>query len=407
MSSHPAGYRDWPREKQDAHFSETMLAREMAERIGSAGVSDPEYRPPGIPLPELQVVSAASFEGIAPPERSWIVAGLIPDRTVSMVTGDGATGKSTLMLQLAAAAAAGVPWIGTNPEPGPVAYVSAEDDLDELHRRLTSIARGIGASLADLENLHLIPLAGRDAVLAAPEGKAGVIGPTALWRALAAVVSRLRPRLLVIDTLADVFAGNENARAEARQFVGLLRGLAIDHNLAVVLISHPSLTGLSSGSGTSGSTAWNNSVRSRLYLETIKDETGREVDATLRVMRVKKSNYGPAGVEWRLRWQEGCFVLDGPAGGFDKVAAEAKAERVFLTLLALINGQGRDVSPKPSRSFAPTVFSKHPDSEGLSDRQLAAAMERLLGAKQIHVETFGPPSHQRSKLAISQPNFRE
>jgi RecA-family ATPase len=103
----------------------------------------------------------------------------------------------------------------------------------------------------------------------------------------------------------------------------LLRGLAIKNDLAVVLIAHPSLSGMASGSGTSGSTAWSNSVRARLYLERIVDEGNREIDPDLRVLRVKKSNYGPVGLELPLRWQNGGFIVDGPAGGFDKIAAEA------------------------------------------------------------------------------------
>jgi hypothetical protein len=39
--------------------------------------------------------------------------------------------------------------------------------------------------------------------------------------------------------------------------------LAIAANGAVVLVTHPSLTGINSDSGLSGSTAWHNSVRAR------------------------------------------------------------------------------------------------------------------------------------------------
>jgi hypothetical protein len=113
---------------------------------------------------------------------------------------------------------------------------------------------------------------------------------------------------------------------------------------------------------------------------------------------VKKSNYGPVGLELRLRWSTGSFILDGSARGFDKLAAEAKAERVFLDLLALFTAQGRDVSPKPSSTYAPSVFAKHPDNSGVSKPNLARAMERLLKRKEIHVETKGPPSKERQRL---------
>ena len=204
-----------------------------------------------------------------------------------------------------------------------------------------------------------------------------------------------------------MFAGNEIARQEARQFIGLLRGLAIAEETAVALLAHPSLAGMANGSGTSGSTAWSNSVRSRLYLETIKGNDGKEIDVDLRVLRVKKSNYGPTGSEIRLRWSKGCFVRETPAGGFDKLVADTKAERVFLDLLAAFQSQDRDVSPKQSITYAPSVFEKHPNSEGVTKRTFAAAMERLLASHRIAVETGGPPSRRYSKLVIAPPKGDE
>jgi hypothetical protein len=350
---------------------------------------------------DLPVLSAASLAGSPAPPRRWIVPDMIPDQNVTMLAGDGAVGKSTLLLQLAVAVSAGREWLGTMPASGPVVFLSAEDDRAELHRRLEAIVASMaGLTLADLGDLHLIPLAGCDAVMAAPEGRTSIVRATAVFRGLAAIVKKIKPRIVILDTLADVFAGNENARPEARQFIGLLRGLAIDHALAVVLASHPSLSGMSSGSGTSGSTGWSNSVRARLYLETIKGGDGYEIDASLRVLRVKKSNYGPPSLELRLRWHDGVFLLDGPSGGFDKLAADAKADRLFLDLLSVVAAQGRDVSPKPSATYAPTAFEKHPNAEGFSRRAFVRAMERLLVAGRVRVETVGPPSKQRQRLVI-------
>lgn len=351
---------------------------------------------------KLPVVSASTFAGTPVPPRRWIVPGMIPDRTVTAVSGDGGDGKTTLMLQLSLAMAAGRPWLAMDPDPGPVLFLTAEDDVDELHRRCASIAESLSVNLANLSYLHLVPLAGRDAVLGAPLGKMGIVAATSVFRGLISLTERIKPRLIVLDAIADVFGGEENARAQARQFVGLLRGLAIDHGLAVVLIAHPSMTGISSKSGTSGSTAWSNSVRSRLFLERLKDVDGEEPDTNLRRLSIKKANYGPTGRELRIRWQNGAFILDGTAGGFEKIAADAKAERVFLALLEAFERQDRHVSPKPSNTYAPAVFAKHPNSEGVSGRSLELAMERLLVAGRIGVDTTGPPSKRSSKLKIAQ-----
>ena len=85
--------------------------------------------------------------------------------------------------------------------------VTAEDDEEEIHRRLAAIAKGLTVELSDLADLHIVPLAGQDAVMGAPEGKAALIAPTTVFRGLLALVERIRPRLVVLDALADVYAG--------------------------------------------------------------------------------------------------------------------------------------------------------------------------------------------------------
>jgi RecA-family ATPase len=412
----------WSQEQRDAYFADATRGYRERQTSGAVNEELAETAPPpngpedygnqaaaheepsATVLPTVTVSSLASRPI---PLRCWHVPDMIPGRTVTLLGGDGGTGKSIVAKQLGVATAAGKPWLGTSPEQGPVIYLSAEDDLDELHRRLNDIAVSYGVALAELDNFHLIPRAGLDAVLAAPGAKPGIISPTSVWRGLLPVIETVKPRLAIFDNLADVYAANENARAEARQFVGMLRGLAIDHDMAVLLLAHPSLTGLNSGTGTSGSTAWSNSVRARLYLEPLKGDDGREIDADLRMLRVMKSNYGRAGLELRLRWSRGCFILDGAVGSFDKLAADAKAERVFLDLLATFESQGREVSPSPSAAYAPAVFEKHPNAEGFTKKAFSAAMERLLAAERISVETIGPPSRRYKRMSISSEKDKE
>ena len=344
------------------------------------------------------IVNVATLADVVPPPRYFIVDELIPCRTVTMLGGDGGTGKSLLALQLAIAVASATKWLGRDVLGGPALYLSAEDELDEINRRLRAIASAEGLRLAELEYLTIYPLAGENALLAAPE-RDGRLKPSVLWEALCNAVERLAPALVILDTNADFYGGNEIDRAQVRQFVSMLRGLAMRADCAIVLLSHPSVNGMTSGSGLSGSTAWNNSVRSRLYFERVRDGD-RELDPDLRVLRVMKANYGPAGGDLRLRWNEGRFVAETPSAGFDKLAAAAHAERVFLDLLGKLEAQGRDVSPKPSQSHAPTIFAKHPNAEGLRKRDFADAMERLLDARRIEVETAGPPSRRHSRLVL-------
>jgi hypothetical protein len=62
-------------------------------------------------------------------------------------------------------------------------YFGAEDETDELHRRLSTIVARAGRKLADLEGVRLIPLAGSDAVLAEPD-RSGNLKPTPIFAKL-------------------------------------------------------------------------------------------------------------------------------------------------------------------------------------------------------------------------------
>ncbi|MDU8945610.1 AAA family ATPase [Ovoidimarina sediminis] len=333
--------------------------------------------------------SAESLEGKPVPSRQWLVHGLVPQKTVTLFGGDGGTGKSLLALQLAVATVAQTGWIGRAVTQGGAIFLSAEDDDDELHRRLDSILKAEGRDYGDLAGLTMRSLAGEDALLAVDTQLA--LMETELFRELDARAADENPALIVIDTLADVYPANENDRAKVRQFVGILRGLALGRNCAVMLLGHPSLTGLNSGSGTSGSTAWNNSVRSRLYLSRIMDD-GYEPDPDARLITTKKANYGRTGDEIRLKWEAGVFRAEKVETGLDAAAASAKAERVFLKLLAIYAAQGRRVNASGGTNYAPKKFAEHPDNEGVTRRAFKDVMERLLRDGKVNIRQDGPPS---------------
>jgi hypothetical protein len=76
---------------------------------------------------------------------------------------------------------------------------------------------------------------------------------TVLHRELRSFALHRQVRLVVIDSLHDVFAGNENFRPEDRAFVQAMANIAVAINGAVAVLAHPSQNGLDRGSGTSGS----------------------------------------------------------------------------------------------------------------------------------------------------------
>lgn len=338
---------------------------------------DIENKVPSLPFP------ASDFARRKIKPRPWIVRDRIPGRQVSTIDGEGGGGKSTLALQLCVCVATGYSWLGEPVEiTGPVLYLASEDDEDEIHRRLDSIAVHYRVGLGDLSRLHVWPLATEDPALVIA-GRDDTIQTTPRWGALLAAIEEYRPRLLVLDSRADVFAGSEISRAQVRSFIGLLRQLAITHDLAVVLLSHPSLAGISSGSGSSGSTHWRNAVRAGLYLKRPEDP---EQDPDGRVLEVVKSNYGATGLGIRLRWSAGAFeVVDGPQPTSHKEAAQA-IDAKFLELLDAYTEAGRPVGSTNSAIFAPALFAKDPRAGGIRRDGFRAAMERLFAEKVIRVQ---------------------
>jgi RecA-family ATPase len=350
-----------------------------------------------IESPSLPFINVRAWHNQPVPAREWCVLNRIPMRNVTLFSGEGAIGKSIVSLQLAVAHALGQDWLNSMPEPGPAMVVCCEDDEHELQRRLSDILRHHGASFADLKDMHIVSMAGRDALMAVPD-RSGLIRPTKLLEQLVTAGRDIRPKLIVLDNSADVFGGNENDRAQVRQFIGILRGLAIAANTGVVLTSHPSLTGQNSGSGLSGSTAWHASVRSRLYMRRAATEKDEEPDPNLRVIEVMKSNYGPVGEIINMRWKDGVFVPVTSMGNFDRRAAEQADEDLFLKLLDRWQEQGRSVSDKSAaNNYAPKMFATDPDGKG-KRKALTDAMARLFAAGKIKVENYGRPSRPNSRL---------
>lgn len=352
--------------------------------------------PASAPLPIPDFFKASNFYGKPVPVRQWLVEEKIPMADVTLLYGDGGTGKSLLALQLAFSVAIGNDWLGLPTRNDRAMYLTAEDDTSELHRRLDGIAKAKFTDLDSLDQLVLASLAGEDALLG-EANVAGRIQPTKLYRAIRRRVRDEQPSLLVLDTLNDLFGGDENDKGQARQFISLLRGIALEHGCAVLLLAHPSKSGMTTGTGDSGSVAWSNSARSRLYLE--RSDNNRDE----RTLSTKKSNYGPQGEELQIKWRKGIFVRPSGVANLGEDRA-TRARRVFLKLLERRNLRGAPVNHNSGSNYAPSVFASDPDSEGLTKKDFINAMRRLLSEGQIEIKRSGPPSKPRQWLVcVSSP----
>ena len=344
---------------------------------------------------ELKLNDPADYAGKEIPPREWLALHRIPAAKPTLLSGDGGTGKTTIALQLLVAVAYGDEWLGARiDKQGPAWFLSAEEDNDEIIRRLTAILDHQGRTLEDLKGRGVRwtclddenEYGDSDALLGVVD-RAGRVQKTPLYDALLKLATEQRPAFIGIENAADVFAIDENNRSQVRQAVALLRRLAKRSGAAVMLNTHPSLYGLNSGGGTSGSTQWSNAVRSRLYFAATKKADDEETD--IRELRVMKANYGPSGEVVRLHWHRGLFVPVGSVGTLERINAETDIDQAFLACLDVATSRFHFVGIAAGKAYAPAIFEAMPESRGHKSRVLKAAMDRLLAAGRIEVQLIG------------------
>jgi RecA-family ATPase len=349
----------------------------------------------------LQWLDMSKWDNEPVPERRWAIRDRVPANQAGLFSGEGGTGKSIIELMKNVAHVTGKDWLGSIPEPGPAIYIGAEDDEDEVHIRLAAIAKHYGVTFKQLieGGLHVLCLLGKDATLCAP-GRSGKIETTALYRQVYEAAGDIKPKNISIDTLSRSYAGNEIDRVQVYQFAMHMQALAlVTDGGSVTILSHPSMAGIASGSGTSGSTGWHGAFRFRQYLKSVKDD---EPDNDLRELQFKKNQYGPLGENIVLRYQRGLFVPEAGLSSLDKLARESKADGVFLDLLRRFTDEGRNVSDKKTaNSYAPRMFASEAECKQHRFREveLEDAMRRLFQTSRIHVEEYGKPSNPHHRLA--------
>jgi RecA-family ATPase len=356
----------------------------------------------GKALPPLKWLDMSNWDHEPRPEREWAILNRVPLRQAGLFSGEGGAGKSIIEMAKDVAHVAAKDWLGSMPEPGPAFYIGAEDDEKEIHIRFFDIAKHYGVTFKELIDggLHVLCMLGKDATLCAATGKSGRVETTALYRQIYEAAGDLKPKNISIDTLSRAFAGNEIDRVQVYAFAMHMQALAMVASGSVTVLSHPSLQGIISGTGISGSTAWHGAFRFRQYLKGAKADAGEQPDGDLRELEFKKNQYGQTSESIVLRYAKGMFLPVPGMASLERLAAEADVDHLFLKLLRRLADQGRNVSDKVSPSYAPSVFANEPDAQAAkaSKKAFAEAMSRLFAARKIRVVPFGPASKMRSKI---------
>lgn len=363
-----AGRLDWgqcelvlTRAARAAGLDDGEIAATLASAY-AAGVASPNHE--GEPdtgeeaEPLLMPVSVGDVltNPSQPPRFVW--GRYLPRGVVALLGAHGGTGKSTIALMLAVAVASGQELFGIETERCRVLFASFEDGGAIVRHRLETICKQWFIEPAELEG-HLIIVDGTESpeLFTTTTRDAGSVTPT--YTRLEAMAEGAG--LVIVDNASDTFGGDEINRRQVRAFMRSLGRIAKANDAAVLLLAHvdknTSRAGkAANGEGYSGSTAWHNSARSRLFM--VRDESGE-----LKLSH-QKTNFGKVHPPLLLDWPEDglpqlSHAQPGPAA--DSGLLAELDTRALLALIAEFSERGEHVTTATtSRTHAAKLLASEP-----------------------------------------------
>jgi hypothetical protein len=350
------------------------IAKEFGYQVPAGGVNQPVGadfsgltidNETGEVLPALKTLSIHDVISHPSPAPAFVWDGYLPRGVVSMLAAHGGTGKSTIALMLCVATSLGRPLFGVDTAQCDTLFVSLEDSPSVVRHRLANICQKWDVNPASLDGkLTIVDGTDNPELFTADNRAVGV--KTRTYFEMNNLVKAGEVGLVVVDNASDAYGGDEIQRRQVRAFIRSLMEVAKPVNCALLLLAHVDKTTSRSNKsenaeGYSGSTAWNNSVRSRLFMK--RDESGNLT------IEHQKSNLGRCHEPLTLTWRDGELpqlansveiFLDPQIACFKSKAEDDRC----ITLLKLIDefaSRGHFCSPAgTARNNAHAVLKSEP-----------------------------------------------
>ena len=178
----------------------------------------------------------------------WVAVGFALRGAVTIISAAGGTGKTQFTLQAGVAFALGEDFAGFHPmrKDLKIAYVSGEEPLDEVWRRIAAIEIDrVGYKAADIEkfkerlNGRLFICQGKNVALVTKgTAKSDVAQRTPFHEELCEDIIELGIDLVILDPLIRLHAGLDENSAEMQALHNAADDIATRANCGVVLVSH-------------------------------------------------------------------------------------------------------------------------------------------------------------------------
>ena len=314
-----------------------------------------------------------------PPPFPWIMEHWLSWHP-TLLAGRGGIGKSLLIQQLATALACGLPtWCGAGP-PLKVLYWACEDDQDQLHRRQQVICMHHKIGFDQLTNLHIDARYGLENTLMASDYGRPMWTPRI--ELLRQQLNDLNIDVLALDNIAHTFGANENVRYDVTKFLNGIAGLVEGRPFCPIVLGHPSK---SLNSEYSGSTAWENAVRMRWYLDDkLPDQKTNgeddKPDPDYRVLAKRKTNYTRLDYV-QFRFNSGYLEaepIEGDDPGIIKALRVKRARTIVRSATEKLAGVSVFGQDGIGRGYLPKIILENKLNEGYQKAELAQAMRAMI-----------------------------
>lgn len=375
--------------KQEGHDALEVL-------LSQAKAPEPE------PLP-FALVPIADLATAAPTPPVFVWDGLVPAGHVTLFAAHGGTGKSYLALMLAVAVALGLALFGIPTRRGIVAFYSGEDGAQVLRERLARICRSMDVAVERLEGrLFILDATDDDPTLFAEVTTAGRREGTTTktYSSLREFAADKGVSFLVVDNASDAFDASEIDRARVRGFMRSLARIARERDAGVLLLAHvdkgTSRKERTDTEGYSGSTAWNNSARSRLFMT--RDEDGGLL------LQHQKHNLGKLREPLRLVWPDGGIpTLDEALGPVVQGIADRGHEKALLKLIAEFTERGEHITTATSsRTHAARLLKGEPGFPRVKDAEVFNLLRKTERAGYLErVNVRGSNRHEKECWSVT------
>jgi len=365
--------------------------------------------PTAAPL-ELEPNKAKHLLAVAPAPQRFVVEGLLPEPVTAAIVAPGSTGKSFFLLQLAASVTTGAPFFG-HPigKPGGVLMIGAEDDRDEIARRLHAITDANGwmdwREERDLLGEHFYPIArvGEENRITVRNGTDIVRNLHWIGEIIATANAIPNLRLIILDPASRFRSGDENSNEDATKFVEALELIRRETGVTV-LCAHHSRKGSDGSDADSirGASAFVDALRFAATLAVPKEEDAKRMGLTDEERRklvrfnVVKSNYRTdTDTFWMRRGMGGALEYMPPPQRPEREGAAAqKGEERYTAVLPKLKDiiRKRDEEGQPLTRRALRELSGTAGIFGCSDQTMRGIVSRAIEEKAVfeHQHEKGP-----------------